>query len=243
MNSDPNSGGLTPPAKKRYVRAVGPRLRVLLFVVFGLVAILGANSAYLASITFLEGVRKETYQNYFYQLMFLAHLVLGMLLVLPFVIFGLIHIKNAHSRPNRRAVRVGYALFAVSLIVLFSGIALTRLDFFEIKNPTVRSVSYWAHVVTPLLAVWLYLLHRLAGPRINWREGLGWGVAVGATVVAMIALHTLSSLFGQDSQRQLHSGPDADDGQLLFEMSPGQLQRLVPQCASFQFVQQQALPV
>ena len=93
----------------------------------------------------------------------LAHLVLGLLLVLPFVVFGVFHIKNAHNRPNRRAVRVGYLLFGVSLALLFSGIALTRLDFFEIKNPVIRSFSYWVHVSTPLLVVWLYVLHRLAG--------------------------------------------------------------------------------
>src|SRR5213594_1040162 len=94
------------PSGKRYVRAVGPRLRVLLFFIFGLVALLGANSAYLASITFLEWLREGvTYQNYFYQYMFLAHLVLGLLLVLPFIVFGVLHIKNAYNRPNRRAVR------------------------------------------------------------------------------------------------------------------------------------------
>src|ERR1051325_1633079 len=151
MSIDASSGGGAAPPKKRYVRAVGPRLRILLFFIFGLVAVLGANSAYLASITFLEWIKKETYQNYFYQLMFLAHLVLGLLLVLPFIVFGAFHIKNAHDRPNRRAVRVGYALFAVSIALLFSGIALTRLDFFEIKNPAIRTFSYWVHVATPLL--------------------------------------------------------------------------------------------
>ena len=82
MMAEVAGGGGTPPARKRYVRAVGPRLRILLLLIFGLVAVLGANSAYLASITFLEWARKETYQNYFYQFMFLAHLVLGLLLVL-----------------------------------------------------------------------------------------------------------------------------------------------------------------
>src|SRR6266853_5788920 len=129
-----------PPARKTYVRAVGPRLRLLLYFIFGLVALLGANSVYLASITFLQWLNKElTYENYFYQFMFLAHLVLGLLLVLPFVIFGLIHIKNAHARPNRRAVRVGYLLFGVSLVLLVTGLALMRFDFFAIKNPNLRS--------------------------------------------------------------------------------------------------------
>src|SRR6185503_15226785 len=107
-----------PPARKRYVRAVGPRLRVLLYVIFALVALLGANSLYLASITFLEWIHRTEgtiYQNYFYMVMFGAHLVIGLLLVLPFVVFGVFHIKNSHDRPNRRAVRVGYLLFAVSL--------------------------------------------------------------------------------------------------------------------------------
>src|SRR6058998_2058084 len=140
---------LSPGGGRRYVRAVGPRLRLLLYFIFGLVALLGANSVYLASITFLQWLNKElTYENYFYQFMFLAHLVLGLLLVLPFVIFGLLHIKNAHDRPNRRAVRVGYLLFGISLVMLVTGVALMRFDFFTIKNPNLRSPIYWAHVIT-----------------------------------------------------------------------------------------------
>jgi len=183
------------PERKRYVRAVGPKLRVLLYVVFGLVALLGANSAYLSAITFLEWVnRPALYQNYFYQIMFLAHLALGLLLIVPVVVFGIIHMLNAKDRPNRRAARVGYALFAVALVVLVSGVALTRLDFFQFKNiglkdPGARSLAYWAHVITPFIAVWLYVLHRLAGPRIKWKVGLGWAGAVGALVVAMVFLH------------------------------------------------------
>src|SRR6185436_17414452 len=93
------------PLKKRYVRAVGPRLRLVLYLIFGLFAVLAANSVYLGSITFVEwfqGDANTTYQNYFYMLMFGAHLVLGLLFVLPVVLFGIVHIKNAHDRPNRR---------------------------------------------------------------------------------------------------------------------------------------------
>ncbi len=177
-------------SKRKYVRAIGPRLRVLLHAVFGLVALLGANSAYLVSITILEKVKGLSYQNYFYQYMFLAHLVLGLILVLPFIIFGIGHIVNAHHRPNRIAVRVGYGLFAVSLILLFSGVALTRLDFFELKNPHLRSGAYWAHVITPVLAVWLYVLHRLAGPKIKWKMGVAWAGAVVGLVGVMVLLHS-----------------------------------------------------
>src|SRR5687768_8167525 len=135
MAEHPAEVSSPPPPRRKYVRAVGPRLRILLYVVFGLVALLGANSAYLLSITVLENVTGYLYQNYFYQMMFLAHLILGLLLLLPFIIFGIGHIKNAHNRPNRRAVRVGYGLFAVSLILLFSGVALMRVEGFEIRHP------------------------------------------------------------------------------------------------------------
>src|SRR5262249_12452722 len=125
-----DSAAPRPPARVKYVRAVGPRLKLLLAFIFGLVALLGANSAYLASISFLGWVKRasgQTFENYFYMYMFLAHLVLGLLLVLPVIIFGIIHIKNSRNRPNRRAVRVGYLLFAISLILLLTGIALVRV--------------------------------------------------------------------------------------------------------------------
>ena len=179
-----------PAPKKKYVRSVGPRLRRLLYFIFGLVAILAANSVYLAGITFLQWVSEASYENYFYQFMFLAHLVLGLLLLTPFVLFGALHIKNAHDRPNRRAVRVGYLLFAISLVLLFTGIALMRFDFFVIKDPRLRSPIYWAHVITPLLAVWLYLLHRLAGPRIQWRAGLRWAAGVSLLAIATVLFHS-----------------------------------------------------
>ena len=185
MNSEEGS-----PNKRKYVRAVGPRLRIVLFGIFVLFALLGANSAYLSSITFLEWSRGQTYQNYFYQFMFLGHLVLGLLIVLPVIFFGIFHIKNAWNRPNKRAASVGYALFSISLILLFSGLALMRVEDFEIKNPDMRNIIYWAHVISPLLAVWLYILHRLAGPKIKWKTGVSWAASVGVVVVVLVALHT-----------------------------------------------------
>src|SRR5579864_6157000 len=99
--------------RKKYVRAVGPRLRILLYGIFAAVAVLAANSIYLSAITFLEWLKSDpntTYQNWFYMVMFGTHLFLGFVLVLPVILFGLLHIKNAHNRPNRRAVKVGYLL-------------------------------------------------------------------------------------------------------------------------------------
>jgi tetratricopeptide (TPR) repeat protein len=168
-------------------------LRWVLYFIFGAFALLSANSVYLGAITFLEWLQGDpntTYQNYFYMVMFGGHLVLGLLLVAPVVLFGLIHMKNAHDRPNRRAVRVGYLLFFVALVLLFTGVALMRFDFFSIKNPMLRKPIYWAHVITPILAVWLYVIHRLAGPRIKWAIGLRFGGAVAALVLATVVLHS-----------------------------------------------------
>jgi hypothetical protein len=187
-----------PAPRKKYVRAIGPRLRILLYFIFGLVAILAANSVYLSAISLLEWLKSDpntTYQSWFYMVMFGTHLGLGLLLVLPVVIFGFVHMKNAYDRPNRRAVQVGYLLFATSLAILITGLLLTRIDIFQfknvgLKNPHARSVAYWAHVITPLAAVWLYVLHRLAGPRIKWQMGFRWAAAVGVATIGMVLLHS-----------------------------------------------------
>jgi uncharacterized protein YhhL (DUF1145 family) len=161
--SPESSAEKKPAQRQKYVRAVGPRLRILLYGIFALVAVLAANSVYLGAIDFLEWLKGDpnvTYQNWFYMVMFGTHLGLGLLLLLPVVIFGLLHLKNAYNRPNRRAVKVGYLLFATSLVVLITGLLLTRLDVFQFKNlglkdPRLRSVAYWAHVITPIAAAWL----------------------------------------------------------------------------------------
>ena len=183
------------PAKRVYVPAVGPRLRILLNFVFVLCALLGANSLYLAAITFqgwlsrLQGL-SVILENWFYQYMFLAHLALGFILIVPFVVFGLVHIYNTRERKNKRAIRVGYALFVAGLVVLITGVMLVRFEGFDLRHPLARGVVYWMHVVAPLLAVWLYWLHRLAGPKIKWRVGLTYLAVVVVVVGGMIAFHT-----------------------------------------------------
>ncbi len=184
------------PRRFVYLPAVGPRLKILLWVIFGLVAVLGANSLYLACITFFDWIaslrgQNLTYQNYFFQWMVLGHLAMGLLLTGPLVAFGVIHIRSASSRPNRRAVRMGYSLFATCLVLLGTGFLLMRVEgLFEIRSVLVRNTAYWLHVLTPLAAIWLYILHRLAGPRIKWRLGAAYGGAVAVLVALMVGLHT-----------------------------------------------------
>jgi tetratricopeptide (TPR) repeat protein len=155
-------------------------MRSLLGLVFLLVALLAVNSSYLAAITLLEHFTAELHQDFFYLSMFLVHLALGLLLSVPFLVFGILHLRRAVRRPNRYAVRAGAALFATGSLVLLSGVFLTRFGFFEINEPGLRRAAYWLHVVAPFVAVWLFVLHRLAGRRIDWSLGLKWsGVAVG----------------------------------------------------------------
>lgn len=190
------------PRRKRYVPAMGPRLKKVFFVVLGLFALLAVNSTYLVGVTILEAVTGRTYQDLFYLRMFILHLLLGALIILPVVTFGAFHIKNAYNRPNRRAAYVGYALFATALVLLASGIVLTRLEgIIVVKDATVRAVAYWAHVIAPLVAAWLFVLHRLAGKRIKWKVGLRWA-AVAACFGGVLILWQ-----AQDPRRWNQVGP------------------------------------
>ena len=191
---------------------VGAGLRKLLYVVFALFALLFANSAYLASITFLEWATGETYQNFGYLCMFLAHLVLGLLLIVPFLVFALIHMRNTYNRRNRRAVRVGYGLFAACLVLLVTGLLLFRIEgMIDLKQPLARSTVYWLHVGSPLVAIWLYVLHRLVGPRLKWRAGLAYVGLVAAAVIALAVFHS------QDPRNWNVVGPA--EGEKYFEPS------------------------
>ncbi|HBB73665.1 MAG TPA: hypothetical protein DC048_04350, partial [Planctomycetaceae bacterium] len=87
---------------------------MVLTCVFVLLALLGVNSGYLATITCAEWITGETWQGWLYQWMFLGHLALGLAFTAPFVIFAIGHVAATRSRKNRRAVRVGYALLAAS---------------------------------------------------------------------------------------------------------------------------------
>ncbi|MCK7592991.1 multiheme c-type cytochrome [Pseudomarimonas salicorniae] len=164
-------------------KAVGPRLRWLLRGVLVLFALLAVNSVYLGAVSLLEWHSARTYQDYGYQLMFAFHLLAGLLLVVPALVFIGLHTRNTWRRPNRRAVYAGLGLFGAVFALLVSGLLLVRFEGFELNHPTGRSLAYWAHIATPLFCLWLFLLHRLAGPRIRWRAGLGVA-ASGLLVIA-----------------------------------------------------------
>ena len=181
----------------RYRPVIGPRLGKLLTVVFVLFGLLAINSLYLGSVTLAEWAWSDLYQDYTYQLMFLLHLVLGLVILLPAIVFGALHLRNAWPRPNYRAVRAGLALYVTVLVLLFSGLVLTRFGDYTVNDPRLREVAYWLHVVTPLLVVWLFILYRLAGTRVRYRPGLIWAV----TGVVLSALLLVPQVLEQRSSQ------------------------------------------
>jgi tetratricopeptide (TPR) repeat protein len=217
--SQPQPAPAVVPAKPKlrtargrvYEPAIGPRLKVFLAVIFAAVALLGATGAYLLAITVLEKARGLTYTNQFTLGMFMAHVVLGVLFVLPFLAFGIRHWSTAYDRPNREAVRLGIALFLTGIIVCLTGLALIQLEKLP-QLPTgtfTRTIVYALHLIAPVVAVVLYVLHRRAGPEIRWRWGVAWGGGVGVFIVAMAAMHT------QDPRRWYARGPEEGEQYFL----------------------------
>src|SRR4051794_32299414 len=101
-----------------YVPAIGPKLRVLLLLVFGLFAVLGATGVYLGAVSALNWAKSPlSYTTLFSLWMFLAHIAIGVVGTVPFLAFGFIHWKSAHHRDNRVAVRLGVVLFLAGIVI------------------------------------------------------------------------------------------------------------------------------
>ncbi|MEM6702563.1 MAG: tetratricopeptide repeat protein [Acidobacteriota bacterium] len=200
--------GTTPSSKPRRPRRkpVGPRLKPVLNVVFGLFALLGINAVYLLGVRLLEAATGETYQNWFYMNMFLVHLVLGLLFVVPTLLFAAAHMRNTYNRPNRRAVKVGYGLLVATLVLLVSGLILTRFEgILEVRDPSVRRIAWWLHVLAPFAAGWLFVIHRLAGKRINWQMGKRWAAVAAVLGGAMLLAQS------QDPRSWNQAGPESGE--------------------------------
>ena len=167
-------------------------MRKLLLAVLGLFALLVVNSSYLGAVTFRQWLSGLNLEDRVYQAMFLGHLVLGVAIIAPVLIYGVMHLRRAIHRPNRLAVRLGLVLFGCVIVLLVTGIALTRgLPVIELRDPMFRSVAYWAHIGTPVLVCWLFVLHRLAGRAIRWSVGAGIGVvAVGLGALGIALAET-----------------------------------------------------
>ncbi|MDG3002673.1 multiheme c-type cytochrome [Paludisphaera mucosa] len=176
-------------AGRVYKPAIGPKLRPLLWAILIAFALLAANGFYLSTVTGLTWYTGSTQQTYFYFLMAILHVVVGLLLVVPFVVFGFAHLATSWKRPNKSAVNFGLALLGVGIVVLISGFMLVRIGGFEIRDVRIRNMGYWAHVAAPFFAVALYVKHRLAGPRIRWEWARRFAIPVVGFAAIMGVLH------------------------------------------------------
>ncbi len=208
LNATPLGTPVTPPLATKaggfkvntskplapYIPALGPILRLLLWFIFACTAILGASGLYLISIRGLNFVLAPTsYENTFTFWMFLVHAGVGILSLSPFFIFGFWHLTTAYTRPNRRAVRLGIALFVSGAVVCLTGIALFQIEGMPQLQTGTRSrqLVYWLHVILPLAAIFFYVRHRQAGPKIHWKVGYIWGGITAIFIVGMGTFHML----------------------------------------------------
>jgi tetratricopeptide (TPR) repeat protein len=184
---------MSSPAPRRFQPPVGPKLKIVLQLVLGLFAVLAVNSVYLSTVTFLGWKTGVSRENQFYLLMVLVHLGLGLLLVLPTIVFLAGHLSATRSRPNVNAKRMGWGMVAASVLVLVTGLLLLRPDVgsaaVEVRDPARRAIVYWLHVAAPLAAAWLFVLHRLAGRRIKWKVGGAWAAVAAVLALAAAGLH------------------------------------------------------
>lgn len=183
------------------VPVLSPGLRRLLTLILVLFALLAANSLYLVGVTGGRAFTDHTLETTAYLYMFLGHLGLGLLITLPALIFGALHLRRAWRRPNRYAVSAGMALYGVVILLIVSGLLLTRFEGIEINDQGTRDALYWAHVITPLAAMWLFVLHRLAGPSLHWHLGLAWSLGVLVAGAAALVLHLATLSPEPDWQR------------------------------------------
>ncbi|MEE9391708.1 MAG: multiheme c-type cytochrome [Planctomycetota bacterium] len=173
--------------KRKARPALTPGLRKLFYALAAGIALLGANSVYLGGISLLGFLRDANFENQFYLFMFLFHLALGLLLTLPFLAFAAFHMRNTWRRRNRKAVNLGHGLFAACVGVILTGIVMT-VRVVPLDSLGGR-LSYWLHVLLPVVAIFAYVAHRLYGPRIKWKWGICYGVSVALVSGGMVAFH------------------------------------------------------
>ena len=122
------------------------RLYGLLLIPLGLMA---ANSIYLVSFTKISS---------FYMGMLLMHLVLGVLIAIPFLVFAFTHGPRmlANIR-NRKAKAAGITIVALALMCISTGV------YMALKGATLtHRPVYVAHVCAIPLALAAFILHRRA---------------------------------------------------------------------------------
>jgi hypothetical protein len=151
------------------------RLYRILLIPLGLIA---ANSIYLVAFT------RDT--SFFYA-MLLLHLVLGLLIAVPFFVFALTHAKRMIRMWNKRAKAAGLAIVTLAIVCVATGVFMT------FRGATLNNRAVWlAHVSAVPLALVAFILHRRSHVhKLQFRRLFAWG---GAVVVFLGAMAVVGKL-------------------------------------------------
>ncbi len=164
------------------VRAKGvllPWQRRLYAVILAVVGLMAANSIYLLAFTKISS---------FFMAMLLLHLTLGLLIVVPFLVFALTHApRMLRSIRNRRAKAAGLAIVTLATLCVATGVTMA------LKGATLTNRPiYLAHVFSIPVALVAFILHRRAAVhQLHFRRLAAWGGVVAAFLLAMGVMHKL----------------------------------------------------
>ena len=152
------------------------RLYTILLVPLGLMA---ANSIYLVAFT--------KYSSFF-MAMLLMHLVLGLLIAIPFLVFALTHgARMLANIRNRNAKIAGITIVALALTCIGTGVTMALTGATLTHRPV-----YLAHVFAIPVALVAFILHRRAAVhKLHLTRLFQWGGAVAALLVMMAGLHKM----------------------------------------------------
>src|SRR5262249_12856746 len=152
------------------------RLYTLLLIPLGLMA---ANSIYLVAFTKISS---------FFMAMLLMHLVLGVLIAVPFLIFAATHApRMLMNIRNRKAKAAGIVIVTLALVCIGTGAAMVLKGATLTNRPV-----YVAHVMAVPLALIAFILHRRAAVhKLHFRRFAQWGGAVAGFLLVMGVMHKL----------------------------------------------------
>ena len=152
------------------------RLYLILLVPLGLMA---ANSIYLVAFT--------KYSSFF-MAMLLMHLVLGILIAVPFLVFALTHgARMLANIRNRKAKAAGLTIVSLAFLCVGTGVYMALNGATLTHRPV-----YLAHVFAIPTALVAFILHRRAAVhKLHFTRLWQWGGAVAAFLLVMAVLHRM----------------------------------------------------
>ncbi len=148
---------------KKTIPLLSPLLKQLHRLLWIAFIFLSLGGFYLAIITFSEWLSDTILQGVFYQWMFVSHLLMGLVVIIPGVYFIADHLRRGWRRPNRNAVYLGLGLASTVLLIFITGVLLIRFDGFPDINGSPRQLNYWLHILLPIAIILLYRYHRKLG--------------------------------------------------------------------------------